>query len=142
MTGDDETDTASEGGTVSDQSGVGQGVISAITRTMESSTSRQVFSDPITSGDITVIPAAKVRGGGGGGGGGSHLGKDKGSGGDGSGAGVSLSARPVGAFVVRGSNVAWRPAVDVNRIVLGGQIVAIVGLLVARAISKQWRRRR
>jgi hypothetical protein len=32
--------------------------------------------------------------------------------------------------------VSWRPAVDLNRIVLGGQIVAIVALLTIRAIVK------
>jgi hypothetical protein len=62
--------------------------------------------------------------------------------GDGAGAGVSLSARPVGAFVVRGSEVSWRPAMDVNRIILGGQIVAICGLMVLRGMTKRRRRRR
>jgi hypothetical protein len=32
--------------------------------------------------------------------------------------------------------VTWRPAVDLNRIVLGGQVVAIVALLTIRAIVK------
>jgi hypothetical protein len=32
--------------------------------------------------------------------------------------------------------VTWRPSVDLNRIVLGGQIVAIVALLTIRAIVK------
>jgi uncharacterized spore protein YtfJ len=129
---------------VSEHDGVGQGVISAVTRTMETNTARQVFGEPITSGDITVIPVARLRGGGGGGGGGGHQSKDAGgnNAGDGAGGGVSLSARPVGAFVVRGSDVSWRPAVDVNRIVLGGQIVAVCALLVVRGISKRRRRRR
>jgi uncharacterized spore protein YtfJ len=128
--------------------GVGHGVISAVARTMEINTSRQVFGDPITSGDITVIPVARVRGGGGGGGGGGRdFGQDgsdpgQASSGEGSGGGVSLSARPVGAFVVRGSEVTWRPAVDVNRIILGGQVVAIFALMVVRAFSKGRRRRR
>jgi len=30
----------------------------------------------------------------------------------------------------------WRPAVDLNRIVLGGQIVAVFALLTIRAIVK------
>jgi uncharacterized spore protein YtfJ len=111
---------------------------------METNTARQVFGEPITSGDITVIPVARLRGGGGGGGGGGHQSKGAGGNntGDGAGAGVSLSARPVGAFVVRGSDVSWRPAVDVNRIVLGGQIVAVCALLVVRGISKRRRGRR
>ncbi len=30
----------------------------------------------------------------------------------------------------------WRPAIDVNRIVLGGQIVAVATLLTIRSIVK------
>jgi hypothetical protein len=31
----------------------------------------------------------------------------------------------------------WEPAIDVNRIVLGGQLVAIVALLVLRTFLKR-----
>ncbi len=125
---------------MNEHNGTGQDVINAVTRTMETNSARRVFGDPIVSGDITVIPVARVRGGGGGGGGGGHHTTQ--STGSGDGAGVSMSARPVGAFVVRGSDVSWRPAVDVNRIVLGGQIVAICGLMVLRAVSRRRRHRR
>jgi len=47
-----------------------------------------------------------------------------------------MTARPVGAFIIRDGELSWRPAVDVNRIVLGGQVVAIVALLTFRAIIK------
>jgi hypothetical protein len=47
-----------------------------------------------------------------------------------------MTARPVGAFVIRGDEMIWRPAVDVNRIILGGQIVAIAALLTIRSIVK------
>lgn len=127
---------------MSEHNGAGQGVINAITRTMESNTSRQVFGEPITSGDVMIIPVARLRGGGGGGGGGGSMPmKDNKPGGDGAGAGMSLSAKPVGAFVVRGSDVSWRPAVDLNRIVLGGQIVAVFALMVLRGMVKRRRRR-
>jgi hypothetical protein len=56
--------------------------------------------------------------------------------GKGSGSGFGLSARPVGAFIIRDGRVSWQPAVDVNRIVLEGQIVAVVALLTVRAIVK------
>ena len=49
---------------------------------------------------------------------------------------VGLAAKPAGVYVIDGSNVSWRPAVDVNRIVLGGQIVAVVALLVLRSILR------
>ena len=68
-------------------------------------------------------------------------GADRNAQGEGSGGGLMQSARPVGALVVKGSEVSWRPAVDVNRIILGGQIVAVVGLLVLRSFLKSRKRR-
>jgi hypothetical protein len=38
---------------------------------------------------------------------------------------------------MRDGDVSWRPAVDVNRMILGGQIVVIVALLLVRAIVKR-----
>ena len=128
---------------MSEHNGAGQGVINAITRTMESNTSRQVFGEPISTGDVMIIPVARVRGGGGGGGGGGNVPMmEKATSGEGAGAGMSLSAKPVGAFVVRGSDVSWRPALDLNRIVLGGQIVAIFALMVLRGLVKRQSRKR
>ena len=54
----------------------------------------------------------------------------------GPGSGFGMTARPVGAFIIRNGELSWRPALDVNRIVLGGQVVAIVVLLTVRAIIK------
>lgn len=90
---------------------------------------RQVFGEPVEKNGVTVIPAAKVIGGGGGGEGTS--GEEQGSG-----KGFGLVARPVGAYVLRGEELSWQPAVDVNRLILGGQIVAVIALLVLRAIVK------
>lgn len=44
--------------------------------------------------------------------------------------------------MLKDGEVSWRPAVDVNRIVLGGQIVLIVAALTVRSILKKRRRRR
>ena len=44
-------------------------------------------------------------------------------------------------YVIKGGDVSWSPAVDVNRIILGGPIVAIVAPLTARAIVKARGRR-
>ncbi len=52
------------------------------------------------------------------------------------GVGFGVSSRPVGAFVIKGGEVSWKPALDLNRIILMGQVVAIVALLTARAIVK------
>jgi NAD(P)H-hydrate repair Nnr-like enzyme with NAD(P)H-hydrate epimerase domain len=59
-----------------------------------------------------------------------------GNGGDGTGAGAGLVARPVGVYVLRGGEVTWSPAVDVTRIVLGGQLVAVAGMLLVRALLR------
>jgi hypothetical protein len=37
---------------------------------------------------------------------------------------------------IKGNTVSWRPAVDLNRIVIGGQIVVIVALLVLRSVLR------
>jgi len=39
-------------------------------------------------------------------------------------------------LLIRQGEVRWQPAIDVNRAILGGQVVAIVALLVIRAIVK------
>lgn len=84
---------------------------------------RRVFGEPIEVDGMTIIPAARVKG---------RAGGRRGDGGknnDGEAAGFSLSARPAGAFVVREGKVSWQPAVDVNRIVAGGQLLGLVGMV-------------
>jgi len=97
-----------------------------ITGAQEALTARRVFGDPIQADGVMLVPAAVVNGGGGGG-----------RGAEG-GAGFGLSARPAGMFVVRDGDVRWRPAIDVNRVVLGGQLVAITALIVLRPILLRW----
>jgi uncharacterized spore protein YtfJ len=92
-------------------------------------TAKTVFAEPIERDGALIIPAAKVRGGGGGGGDSDNNG----------GGGFGMSAKPAGAYVVRDGTVRWEPAIDINRIVIGGQIVAIVLLLVLRSIIKSRR---
>lgn len=50
--------------------------------------------------------------------------------------GMRVAARPVGAYVLAGGRVSWRPAIDVNKIILGGQIMAVVALLTVRAVIR------
>lgn len=92
-------------------------------------TVKRVFGDPYEKGGLTIIPAARIQGGVGGGTGEGDQGK-------GTGGGYGVNAKPLGAFVVRGDDVVWRPAIDVNRVILGGQIVAIVALLTVRTLLK------
>ena len=90
-------------------------------RAREGMEGRRVYGEPYEGDGITVIPAASVRGGAGGGAGSA----DEGEGGGG---GFGLVAKPAGAWIIKDGEVSWKPAVDPNRIVLGGQIVAIVAL--------------
>jgi uncharacterized spore protein YtfJ len=95
-------------------------------------TVRRVYGDPYEKNGVTVIPAARVQGGAGGGSGEGP----KEQGGRGSGTGFGINAKPAGAFVLKGDDVSWRPAVDVNKVILGAQVVAVLALLVARSIAK------
>ncbi|RZT86068.1 hypothetical protein EV383_2956 [Pseudonocardia sediminis] len=85
----------------------------------------QVFGAPVEQAGAVVVPVARVRAGGG-------------SGPGRRGQGTGVVARPVGAFSISADGkVSWHPAVDVNRIVLGGQlallgVVAIAGFVARR----------
>src|SRR2546428_1685704 len=94
----------------------------------------EVFGAPYEKDGITIIPAARISGGAGGGGDEGHP--------QAGGVGFGVSSRPVGAFVIKGGEVSWRPALDLNRVILMGQVVAIVALLTARAIVKAATKRR
>jgi uncharacterized spore protein YtfJ len=102
-----------------------------IAQARDTLTVKRVFGEPYEKDGVTVIPAARVQGGAGGGSGEDPQGQGKGSG-----SGFGMTARPVGAFIIRDGELSWRPAVDVNRIVLGGQLVAVAGLLTVRAIIR------
>ncbi|HEU4942562.1 MAG TPA: hypothetical protein VFT18_04805 [Gaiellaceae bacterium] len=80
----------------------------------------RVYGDPIEHEGVTVVPAATVAGGGGGGGDGEQNG----------GGGFGLRAKPAGAYVIRGQEVTWVPAIDVGRIV-GYSLGALVLLAFA-----------
>jgi uncharacterized spore protein YtfJ len=96
-------------------------------------TVKRVFGEPYEKDGLTIIPAARVQGAAGAGGGEDPQGQGKGSGG-----GFGMTARPVGAFIIREGELTWRPAVDATRIAIGGQVVAIVALLTARTMFKAW----
>jgi uncharacterized spore protein YtfJ len=85
-----------------------------------------VFGQPYEKNGLTLIPASRLSAGGGGG----QASADEEGGGGG------LQARPAGAFVVKGDDARWMPAVDVNRIIVGAQIVAVVAILSWRSVAK------
>jgi uncharacterized spore protein YtfJ len=107
-------------------------------QTRDTLTVSRLFGEAYERNGTVVVPVAAVRGGGGGGHG-EGGGPDGSGSGSGSGGGFGLAAKPAGVYVIDGSNVSWRPALDVNRIVLGGQIVAVVALLVLRSILRERR---
>lgn len=81
---------------------------------------RRVFGEPFERDGVTVLPVARVVGGGGGGKGG----------------GSGFRATPAGVYTIKDGRVAWHPALDLNRVILGGQLMAIVIALVVRSIMR------
>ena len=89
---------------------------------------RRVYADPVEGEGVTVIPAAVVLGGGGGGGDSENNG----------GGGFGVAARPAGAYVIRGKDVQWQPAVDPSR---GWQVLAGLVVLAAWSVGRRMLRR-
>ena len=106
-------------------------VLETIEQAKEFMTVRRVFGDPYEKNGVTMIPAARVQGGAGGGRGEGPEGE-----GSGRGSGFGMNAKPAGAFVIKDDDVQWRPAIDVNKVILGGQVIAVAALLLARAVVK------
>lgn len=116
----------------------------------EAMTVKRVFGDPYEKDGVTVIPVANVMGGAGAGGG-SGMGAKPAGTGDGAvgesagesgyGMGYGLRATPAGVYVIRSGEVEWKPALDMNRLILQRAGVALVGLVVLRSIVKTLVRR-
>ena len=90
-------------------------------------TAKRVYGEPVEREGVTVIPAAALGGGGGGGGDSDNNG----------GGGFGLGARPVGAYVISGEKVEWKPAIDVQRLMVGWQIVAGLAVLAAWSVARR-----
>ena len=107
-------------------------------------TVRRVFGEAYVQGGTTIIPVARVWGvTGSGAGGGSGASPQPGDGtgeGHGGGGWFGTHVRAVGVFVVDESGAHWRPALDLNRVILGGQIVGAISVTVA-ALAWAVRRR-
>ena len=94
-------------------------------------TVERVYGAPYEANGVVFIPAASIKGGLGGGEGEGNETTPSGRGG-----GFGVAARPIGAYRISGDEVKWVPAVDVTRVVLTGQAIAIVALLVFRSIAR------
>ena len=98
---------------------------------------KRVYGKPYERDGLIVIPGATIRGGLGGGGGAGEGPDGKGHG-TGGGGGFGLVARPAGAWVIKGDDVTWQPALDLNRVIVGSQLVLFGALLVvARALRRR-----
>ena len=101
-------------------------------RAEEAMTARRVFGDPIQVEGVTILPVATVGGGGGGG--------QKGEGD--SGVGFGLHAQAAGVFVIRDGDAKWRPALNLNRVILGGQIVGLAAIFTLGSLFRYWMKHR
>jgi uncharacterized spore protein YtfJ len=109
----------------------------AISSARDSMTAKRVYADPQERNGVMVIPAAEVLGGAGGGGG------EQPDGAGGGGSGFGLKARPVGAYVVRDDKVSWQPAFDLNRVILGCQLLGLAAIVLTHLrLTRSGRRRR
>ncbi|NUU17390.1 hypothetical protein HP550_09025 [Cellulomonas humilata] len=109
-------------------------------------TVRRVFGEAYEREGTLVIPVARVWGATGSGSGSGEVGaraeaaesEDVPAGvqqGHGGGGGYGVHVKAVGVFVVDGSGAHWQPALDLNRVILGGQIV---GAVVLSALALAW----
>jgi len=123
-----------------------------MSRMSENLSVRRAFGAAYERDGLLVIPVALVAGGGGGGEG--TMPKDQGRGprpapetsddtadgpesamGSGSGGGFGGLIMPIGAYVVKGDQVRWVPAVDVT-------VVLLVSLSMVRLLARLWTRGR
>jgi uncharacterized spore protein YtfJ len=96
-----------------------------LSRATEGLNAGRAFGPVIERDDCAIIPVAFVLGGGGGG---DALESPEGTAGA-TGGGIGGVTWPIGAYVIKGGEVRWIPAVDVTLLALGG-------LMVARTVLK------
>ncbi|MGE5691916.1 MAG: hypothetical protein ACM33B_15290 [Pseudomonadota bacterium] len=87
---------------------------------------KRVYGEPFEKNGATVIPAASVRGG---------AGRGESPEGKGQGGGFGMSAHPTGAWIIKGESVRWKPAVDVTRIAIIGELVGLAGVFAWRSVA-------
>ena len=96
----------------------------------DSLTANRVYAEPFEKNGITIIAAAAVGGGAGGGNGRDNDGQV------GEGGGFGVGAKPVGAYIIKGDQVRWQPAIDVNRLIATIGAVAIAALFVGGRMAR------
>ena len=115
-------------------------------------TVRRVFGEAYERDGTLVIPVARLWGGTGSGSGGGEMGvpssaaegetaRAGGQEGHGGGGGYGVHVKAVGVFVVDETGAHWQPALDLNRVILGGQVV-LAAVLSTFALAWAVKRRR
>lgn len=114
-------------------------------------TVRRVFGEAYERDGTLVIPVAKLWGGTGSGwgSGSGELGgppapeSDHGARtgeGSGGGGGFGVRVKPLGVYVVDDTGTKWQPTLDLNRVIVGGQAVAVVvAVIVGWALGRRRR---
>jgi uncharacterized spore protein YtfJ len=112
----------------------GASVTDTIKGTRDALSVKRVFGDVYELDGIQVIPVARVAGGAGGGGGEGESADDDSSG-SGFGSGFGMHVRALGVYEVRDGHAVWKPAVDVNRVIRGGQVLAGIAALCVTVVA-------
>ena len=95
-------------------------------RARESMNVKRVFGEPIHEGDVTIVPVAKISGGAGAGSGPNNDG----------GGGFGVHATGIGVYEIRNGTATYKPAIDVNRVIMGGQAIAVIAIFVIGGIIR------
>ena len=117
------------------------GISAGLRTILDNADAGKAFGPPIQQDGTILLPVARVGSRGGAGGGPSAVGRQT----RGTGGGFGVSAKPLGVYVLRDGKARWLPAVDVNKIIVGGQLLAAVGMLIGATVLRaraQPRRRR
>jgi uncharacterized spore protein YtfJ len=117
--------------------------VDVLTAVRDKLTVKTAIGEPMVHNGLTIVPVARISAGGGAGTGREEAAQKAAgaAGATGQGVGFGVRSAPVGVFVIRDDKVTWRPSVDVSKVILGGQVVAIVALLTVRSIIKARSRR-
>ncbi len=89
-----------------------------------------IYGEPYEVDGVTVIVASSVGTGGGGGDSRDEKGRS------GEGGGFGLSAKPVGAYVIKDGKLRWEPAIDVNRLLATVSAIAVAALFAVTRLAK------
>ncbi len=92
----------------------------------------RIFGDPVTHGDVVLVPVGWVAGGGGGGEGQAPKVTPGADDAEGSGHGWGMVGQAIGAYVIRDGQVSFVPAIDVTKLAAIGMAGLVLLTLLKR----------